>query len=130
MANATVNLTLDCGAISLGTNQTWTVASGTTLTTGSTSSRGRVQNNTITKSGLGTLTLGGTDDNASLGLIVNSGTVNLNKVSTSGAHAVGGGGLVINNNNTVKITGTGGDQIYDGGGVCNCRQCHARFKWQ
>ncbi len=72
----------------------------------------------IVKTGLGTLIISGTADDASLGVTVNQGTVLLNKTSSSAAHAVGGGGLVINNGGTAQITGSGGDQIYDlAGGV-------------
>src|ERR1700733_14480879 len=35
MGSATVDLTLDCGTIDLGRNQTWNVASGLAMTTGS-----------------------------------------------------------------------------------------------
>ncbi len=41
----------------------------------------------------------------------------MNKASSSGAHAIGGPGLTVNSGATAKLTGTGGDQIYDGGGV-------------
>jgi hypothetical protein len=34
MSGATVNLTLNCGTVALGANQTWTGPSGLTLTTG------------------------------------------------------------------------------------------------
>jgi len=73
---------------------------------------GNVQG-TLTKVGANTLTLGGTPDNIALGVIANSGTVILAKTSTSGVHAIGGGGLTIGGA-TVQLGGTGGDQIYDG----------------
>jgi len=113
MSGAAVNYNLNCGTTTLGAGQVWNVASNYTLTTGSATTRGRVQNNTITKNGGGTWTAGGTDDNGSLGIIINAGMVNLNKTSTSGVHCVGGGGLVINPNGTARITGSGGDQIYN-----------------
>jgi autotransporter-associated beta strand protein len=119
LANATVNLTVDCGTVALGANQTWNVALGRTLTIGANGHVGSINspnngNYTITKSGSGTLTSSGNSDNASTGVIVNQGTFNLNKVSSSGAHVIGGPGLTINNGATARITGTGGDQIYDG----------------
>ena len=117
MSGAAMNLTLDCGTIALGAPQTWTVAPGRTLTTGSSSSRGRVQSGAITKAGGGTWTISGTDDNASFSLVVNAGVVNLNKTSSSGAHSVGDVGLTVNNGGTARITGTGGDQIWDGSGL-------------
>jgi len=122
MDSATVNLTLNCGTIDLGANQTWTVASGLTLTTGSTTSSGSVSspnngNYVITKAGEGVWTTSGAGDNGSIGVAIDAGTVNLNKSSSSGAHAVGGPGLTVNNGGTARITGTGGDQIYDGASV-------------
>jgi autotransporter-associated beta strand protein len=113
MGNATVNFSPDISTITLASNQTWTVAAGRTLTTGSSATGGRVQNNTVTLTGGGIWTTSGTDDNGSLGIIVNAGTVNLNKTSNSGTHAVGGGGLMANSGTTVRITGSGGDQIYN-----------------
>ena len=119
MGSATQNLALNCGTISVASNQTWTVASGVTLTTGSSTNAGAVNsnNNTVTKAGAGTWTVSGTGDNNSLGVTVSAGTLNLNKTSSGGVHAIGGGGLTINSGATAKITGTGGDQIYDGGSV-------------
>ncbi len=122
LAGATVNLTLNCSAINLGRNQTWTVAAGRVLTTGTPGSSGSINspnngNFSITKSGPGTWITGGTGDNGSTGIIVNQGSVNLNKSSSSGAHCVGGPGLTVNNGGSVKITGTGGDQIYNGATV-------------
>ena len=61
----------------------------------------------LTKYGAGALTLSGALDNTRYGLIVNGGTVNLNK---TGALAVVNNPLVINAG-TAKITGTGGNQI-------------------
>ena len=65
--------------------------------------------------GFGTLTLGGTSDNASLGLTVNSGTVILAKNPSNNSpdvHAIGGplnisGGLVV-------LGGAGNAQLYSG----------------
>ncbi len=51
MASATKNLILNCGIIAVASNQTWTVASGQTLTTGSATNAGSVNsanNNVIT----------------------------------------------------------------------------------
>jgi len=122
LANATVNLTVDCSTLNLGANQTWTVASGRVLTTGAAGRPGSVNspnngNFLVTKTGGGIWTTSGTGDNGSTGIIVNSGVVNLNKSSNSGTHGVGGPGLTVNNGGLAKITGTGGDQIYDGASV-------------
>src|SRR5580658_4905777 len=58
MSNASVNLTINCGTLSLGAHQSWIVASGLTLTTGSAASSGSVNspnngNYVITKGGEG-----------------------------------------------------------------------------
>ncbi len=122
LANAAVNLTVDCGTLSLGGNQVWTVASGRALTTGAAGRSGSVNspnngNFFVTKTGGGVWTTSGTGDNGSTGIIVNGGTVNLNKTSNSGTHSAGGPGLTINSGGLARITGTGGDQIYDGATV-------------
>jgi autotransporter-associated beta strand protein len=122
MGSATVNLTLNGSTLYLGANQTWTVASGLTLTTGSAASFGSVSspnngNFIIAKAGSGVWTTSGNGDNGSIGLVINAGTVNFNKSSSSGAHAVGGPGLTVNSGGAARITGTGGDQIYDGATV-------------
>ena len=117
LTSASVNLTVNCGTINLGANQTWSVATGRTLTTGSATTSGAVNspnngNFVVTKTGGGVWITSGTGDNGSTGLTVNGGTVNLNKSSGS-AHSIGGPGLALNNGGTARITGTGGDQIYD-----------------
>jgi autotransporter-associated beta strand protein len=66
---------------------------------------------TVTKTGAGTLTLGGTLDNSTIALTVNGGLVVLNKTSTSGVHAIGSN--IIITTGTLQLSGTGGDQIFD-----------------
>ncbi|HSY17916.1 MAG TPA: glycosyl hydrolase family 28-related protein, partial [Candidatus Acidoferrales bacterium] len=122
LANATVNLTVDCSPLNLGANQIWTVAAGRVLTTGAAGRSGSVNspnngNFLVTKTGTGVWTTSGNGDNGSTGIIVNGGGVNLNKSSNGGTHAIGGPGLTVNNGGLAKITGTGGDQIYDGATV-------------
>ena len=122
LAGATVNLTVDCTPLNLGGNQVWTVASGRTLTTGAPGRSGSVNspnngNFIVTKTGGGVWTTSGNGDNGSIGIIINQGTVNFNKSSNSGTHAVGGPGLTVRSGATARITGTGGDQIYDGATV-------------
>ncbi len=68
---------------------------------------------TVTKTGSGTLTLGGSADNSFLAMNVNAGTVVLNKASASGVHALGGASTV-NSGGTLQLSGTGGQQIYTG----------------
>src|ERR1017187_7311145 len=48
LANATVNLSVDCGTIVLATNQTWNVASGRTLTIGATGHSGSINGGNFT----------------------------------------------------------------------------------
>ncbi|MCX7005389.1 MAG: autotransporter-associated beta strand repeat-containing protein, partial [bacterium] len=71
---------------------------------------------TLTKVGNNTLTLsnGAGLDNFSLLLAVSAGTVVLNKTGTasSGAHCIGG--LTIASDGTVKLSGSGGYQIWEG----------------
>jgi autotransporter-associated beta strand protein len=122
LGNATADLTVDCGTLNLGGNQVWTVASGHVLTTGAAGHSGAVNspnngNFIVTKAGGGVWTTSGTSDNGSTGIIVNGGIVNLNKSSNGGTHSVGGPGLTVNNGGLARITGTGGDQIYDGATV-------------
>ncbi len=61
----------------------------------------------------GTLSIGGTLDNNTGRVLVNGGIVELNKTSSGSVHAIGGS-LVVNSG-TLRLAGTGGDQIYDGG---------------
>ena len=72
-------------------------------------------NATIYQNGSGSVTLAGPADNISCVPIVNAGTLILGKVSSGSAHAVGGVGT-INNGGTVKLGGTGGDQVWSGAG--------------
>ena len=122
MGSATEDLTVNCGTLDLGGSQTWTIPTGRNLTIGGPGGSGAVNspsngNFIVTKNGGGTWTTSGTGDNGSTGIIINGGTVNLNKTSSSGTHAVGGPGLTINSGGVARITGTGGDQIYNGASV-------------
>ena len=75
----------------------------------------------LQKTGAGTLTFGGNQDDPNLSVEVVGGTINLGKTSTSGVHSVSSGSvaaaLVIDSGALVKITGTGNDQIFDGSSV-------------
>ena len=77
---------------------------------------GSSNNFTVTKVGAGMLTLGGSGDNSYLGLVVDSGTVILDKNSNDSpdVHAVGGVGLTVNSGGTVQLSGTGDYQLYQG----------------
>jgi autotransporter-associated beta strand protein len=72
--------------------------------------------NVLMKWGDGTLTLGGPGDNISMSLDAKQGTVNLNKMSVSGTHAVFGINSV-DSGAKVKYTGTGDYQVYGGGPI-------------
>ncbi|MEI9866077.1 MAG: hypothetical protein WDN00_16290 [Limisphaerales bacterium] len=109
LASAAVNLMVDVSALNLGANQVWSVASGQVLTTGAPGRSGAVNslnngNFTVTKTGAGVWTTSGNGDNGSTGIIVSQGTVNLNKASSGGTHAIGGPGLTVNNGALAKIT--------------------------
>ncbi len=69
-------------------------------------------NGLVTKSGTHTLTLSGTTDNVGLAVTANAGTLILAKTSTSNVHCIGGATLTVSGA-TVKLGGTGGDQLYD-----------------
>jgi autotransporter-associated beta strand protein len=73
---------------------------------------------TLFKTGLGTLTIGGSADNNALAATVDSGTLVLAKTSSSSVHAIGQP-LTINSGGTVQLAGTGGDQIYTADTVTN-----------
>ena len=88
------------------TNQTITVACAV--------NQGGGSNTPVVMTGPGTLDLQGTTDNPYLALVVSNGLVLLDKTSstTPNVHAIGSG-LTLNSG-TVKLSGSGGDQIYDG----------------
>ncbi len=71
----------------------------------------------LTKTGAGTFSLEGIADNTRMRLQVNEGTLQLGKTSSSSVHAVGGTNALILNNGTIRITGTGGDQIFDNSSI-------------
>ena len=70
----------------------------------------------LTQSGSGTVTLSGTADNSYLNATVSSGTLTLGKTSSAGVHALGGTATA-STGGTLKLGGTGGDQIYSGASV-------------
>lgn len=83
------------------------VTTGDLLLSGAVSTSG----GRIVKSGPGTLTLSGTTDNPFGAVTVNQGVLILDKVSTGSVHALGGDSTV-NTNGTLRIAGTGQDQVY------------------
>jgi fibronectin-binding autotransporter adhesin len=75
---------------------------------------GVLQNLYLAKAGAGTLTLTGNSDNSSTGTNVLGGTLVLAKDSSSTVHALGGTSTLTVSGGTLRLAGTGGDQIYDG----------------
>ncbi len=73
----------------------------------------RGNQNTLTKTGAGTLTLSGTGDNDSLWVGVSNGVVVLNKTAPNARIAAV---RFIANGGTIQLAGNNGDQIYGGAG--------------
>jgi len=114
----------------LNINRTYTINNGVTATVdtqGFTDWAGNRWNTpgsgVLMKIGSGSLVFNGSGDNGGLAVTANDGNLYLGKTTTS-AHAVGGGGLLINGANAVvylgiaQLTGTAdttsaNDQIYD-----------------
>jgi fibronectin-binding autotransporter adhesin len=59
----------------------------------------------------GTATLSGSTDNSFLGANITGGTLILDKASSSTVHALGGG-ITVGAGGTLKLAGSGGDQIF------------------
>lgn len=70
-----------------------------------------VDGSKVVKSGAGTLTFLGTGDHNGTGVIINQGTVVLAKASGGSIHGIGSDSIV-NTNGTLRIAGTGQDQVY------------------
>ena len=68
---------------------------------------------TLRQDGPGTLVLTGGADNAYASGLINTGSVVLAKTSSSSVHALGSASTV-NSGATLRLGGSGGDQIYDG----------------
>ncbi|MGL6076654.1 MAG: beta strand repeat-containing protein [Fimbriiglobus sp.] len=131
MASTVANAQIISASLSLGTGFTLSNNSAQLLTitgdingnsnnwvtngSGDVTLTGNVNLATVTYGGTGTLTLSGVSDNVGLGLTVNSGIILLSKTSNPGVHAIGGPGLIITGG-TVRFTGPGDDQIWNGAG--------------
>lgn len=97
MSAATVDLTLNC-LVKLGSNQIWDITSGRTLlASGVVSGTG-----SLTKNGLGTLTLSGTNT-FSGNVTINAGTISISTPSSLGS---GTTALTINPTGILQATGT------------------------
>ncbi len=111
--NAPGTSTIAATMIVAGGGNTMTVNGTGDLTLG-----GQVGNGTqyqVIMNGTGTLTLGDNVtvvDNNNMGLTANSGTVIFNKPNSGSGHAVGANMTIAGA--TVKLAGSGGDQIYNG----------------
>jgi|GEM_PF-2556948 len=111
IGNANAGGTLGSGPVNV-------TAAGTTLAFNRTDSI--TVTNTITNAGgnpsvavnSGTVTLGGSQDNAGAAATVTNATLILAKASSATAHAIGTG-LTINTGGLAQLGGSGGDQIYN-----------------
>ncbi|MGJ8653121.1 MAG: beta strand repeat-containing protein [Opitutaceae bacterium] len=87
----------------------------------------------VIKNGSSTLTMVGAADNVSARAEVNTGTLVLAKTSSGSVHAIGG--LLTINGGTAQLSGTGGDQIYNGatvtlnGGTLDMNSLNERTKF-
>ena len=88
------------------------VDAGRTITVLSAINQGSLYALPIVKNGPGTLDLQGTTDNPWFTLNVSNGVVLLDKTSAAGVHAIGCDFFI--NGGTLKLAGSGGDQIFDG----------------
>ena len=76
---------------------------------------GNVNNGPLNKTGPGTLSLGGGGDNVGLALNVLQGTVILEKTSSNGVHAIGGGGVTVSPGALLQLAGPNlGGNIFAG----------------
>ncbi len=102
------------GAISLQNNGDLVVNRSDTFTLNNVVTANATAGNEpeVVQIGTGTLIIGGASDNASTRLRVETGTLILGKVSTAAAHAVVFATTV--NGGTLRLGGSGGDQIHDG----------------
>ncbi|OYV06452.1 MAG: hypothetical protein CFE26_06235 [Verrucomicrobiales bacterium VVV1] len=115
LSNATATHTVDFqNPLTLGGNRTVQVDNGAAAVDGVLSGAvSGVFSQTLTKSGAGTLLIGGTADNGSLILNASAGVVILGKTPAGASHAVAGISNIATGA-TVQLGGTGGNQIFNG----------------
>ena len=65
-----------------------------------------------TKTGAGTLILGGTGDNPSLTMAINQGSVIITKASASNVHGIGGGTSTVASGATLQLSGSGNSDVF------------------
>ena len=102
-----VNATLTLAGATMGGNTLTKTGAGALTLTGAAGGTGSVKLNVSN----GTATLQGVADNAFLGTTITAGTMVLNKTSTASVHALGG--AIALNGGTLKLSGSGGDQIFN-----------------
>jgi autotransporter-associated beta strand protein len=69
---------------------------------------------TVQKTGVGTLILGGTTDNPSLGMAIQQGLVIITKTSASNAHGLGGNTSSVASGAELQLSGSVGYDLYSG----------------
>ena len=107
----TRNITIQAGGVTPGLTMTVNNSTGDYTFTGSIN--GAANQTVLIKDGTSAVTLAGTTDNPGLAATVNAGTLLLGKTSSASVHAVAS--VIVGTNGTVRLTGTGGDQIADNG---------------
>ncbi|HVM51102.1 MAG TPA: LamG-like jellyroll fold domain-containing protein [Candidatus Acidoferrum sp.] len=90
------------------------VPSGTLALNGPVRNAGGNSTQVCTKTGAGTLVLGGTNDNPSLTMAINQGTVIITKSSATNVHGLGGGTSTVASGATLQLAGTGSYDLYSG----------------
>ncbi len=75
------------------------------------------QSGRFVKSGEGALWLTGSGDNPGTQATVNGGELMLAKTSNADVHALGGGTHIVNSGSILRLSGTGGNQIFSGATV-------------
>ncbi len=89
--------------IGVGAPQTWTVASGATMTIGDGSTGALSLSGSLTKDGVGTLLLNTPSPSFTGNLTINAGKVEVNSVNAGGVGGNGAGSITINNGGTFQI---------------------------
>jgi autotransporter-associated beta strand protein len=107
----TRNITIQAGGVTPGLAMTVNNSTGDYTFTGSIN--GATNQTALIKEGTSSVTLAGTTDNPGLTATVNAGTLLLGKTSSATVHSVAA--VTVGTNGTVRLTGTGGDQIADNG---------------
>jgi autotransporter-associated beta strand protein len=98
-----------------GTNTAYlNVPSGTLTLSGQVKAGVGNTGQNFTKTGIGTLILGGTTDNSALAMAINAGQVIITKTSGSSVHGLGGGTSMIASGASLQLAGSGNSDLYTG----------------